>query len=204
MQLLSALHLLSGDFELLTSTILVGETIHLHHQYVDERIKTGTRINGILNDHGLHTRRSVDALDGLLPISILGIELIDDSDHGLVELTSVTSLNLGTSLETLDSADHTQTNVSHLECREQTTAEVVRTRGVDDIELATHKLREQSGRIDRTFVFVLDVGIVREGILAFDSTTTVDYLTFVSHSLGHRGFTRAGGTDQNDVLDLLS
>ena len=202
-QRLCLLHLALRNLQLLASTVLVGEAVHLHHQNIDERIEAYALIYRILNDNRLNRRLILDSLESTLERSLLGVELIDYGDKRLIQDTGITALDDITNLPAgLRIYEH-NAHIAHLKCREEVSAEVVRTRTVDDIEFAAHKLGEEGGRIDRTLVFVLDVGVVRQGVVIFDTTSTVDNLTFVSHSLCQGSFTRAWGSNQNDVLNLF-
>ncbi len=71
------------------------------------------------------------------------------------------------------------------------------------LSLRSMNSREEDGRVDRTFVFVLDVGVVRQRVVRFDATPAVDHFALVGHGLGKRGLSRSRSADQNDVLDLL-
>ena len=202
-QLLRLLQLLGGNLELLAVTVVVLEAVHLHEQHIDEGTELGTLVYGILYDDGLHARSGLDRLIGSLERRLVAIELVDDTNNGLVELAGITSLNLATYLPAVGGVEYEYADITHLEGREERTAEVVRTRAVDDVELALHEFGEENRRIDRAFVLVLDIRIVRDRVIRLDTTPAIDHFPFVSHRLGKGSFSRAGSTNKNDVLNLF-
>ena len=156
-ELLGALHLLGGDFELLAVSVVVLEAVHLHHQHVDEGIESRPLVYGVLHQHGLHARGGADRLEGGLEIGLVGIELVDDADDGFLEQAGVAGLDLAADLPAVLGVEEEDADVADLEGREEVAAEVVRSRAVDDVQLAVHEFREEDRGVDRALVFVLDL-----------------------------------------------
>ena len=200
---LSLFELLGRDFELLAVSVVVLEAVHLHQQHVDEGVELGTLVHGILYDDGFHARGSLDGFVGGFEVGLVGIELVDDADDGLLEDAGVAGLDFAADLPAVLGIEEEYADVAHLEGREEAAAEVVRPGAVDDVELALHEFRKEDGGVNRAFVFVLDVRIVRERVVRLDTTPAVDDLTLISHRFGKGSFTRAGRADENDVLDFL-
>ena len=198
-----ALHLLGRDVELLTRAVLVGEVVHLHHQHVDERRESRPLAYRVLYDHRLHGRGGAYAIQHGLVIGLVAVELVDNADYGFVQYAGIARLYLVTDLPAVLRVHNHHAHIPNLEGREEAAAEVVRTRTVYDVELAAHELREEDSRIDRAFVFVLDIRIVRERVVRLDTTPAVDNLTLIGHRLGKGSLTRARRSDEYDVLDLF-
>ena len=203
-QFLRLVHLVGGNLQLLAVAVVVLETVHLHQQHVDEGVEFGTLIDRVLHDDGLHARRGADRLDGGLEIGLVGVELVHHADHGFLQQTGVAGLNFAADLPAVLGVEQEYAHVAHLERREETSAEVVRAGAVDDVQLAVHEFGEEDGRIDRAFVFVLDIRVVRERVVRLDTTPAVDDLTLEGHRFGKGSFPRAGRADEYDVLDLFS
>ncbi|GFI53460.1 hypothetical protein IMSAGC022_00047 [Alistipes sp.] len=121
-----ALLLLGRYFQLLARAVIVLEAVHLHHQHVDERVEARTLIHGILHDDGLHGRIGRDALDGSLEVGLVAVELVHHADKRFVEYAGVTRLQLAANLPAVLGVEHHDAHVAHLECREEVTAEIVR------------------------------------------------------------------------------
>ena len=202
-QLRGALHLLGRNIELLARAVLVFEAVEFHHQHVDEGVEARPLVDGVLHDDGFHARCGADALDRPLEVGLLGVELVDDADERFRQFARIARLNLRTDFPAVLGVEDHYSHVAHLEGREEAAAEVVRSRTVDDVELAFHELREEDRGVDRAFVFVFDVGVVRQRIVRFDGAPAVDDLPLVGHCFGEGGFSGAGGADQDDVLDLF-
>ena len=196
-QLLSLLQLLGGNFQLLAVAVVVLEAVHLHQQHVDEGVEFRALVDGILHDDGLHARCGADRLDGGFEIGLVGVELVDHADDGFLQQARIAGLYLAADLPAVLGVEQEDAHVADLECREETSAEVVRARTVDDVELAVHEFGEEDRRIDRALVFVLDIGVVRERVVRLDTTPAVD------DRFGKGSFTRAGRADEYDVFDLF-
>ena len=203
-QLLGLFKLFGRNFQLLAVAVVVLEAVHLHQQYVDEGVELRTLVDGILHDDGFHARRSPDRLDRGLEAGLLGVQLVHHADHGFLQQPGVAGLNLAAHLPAVLGVEQEDAHVSDLEGREEASAEVVRAGAVDDVQLAVHEFGEEDGRIDRAFVFVLDIRVVRERVVRLDTTPAVDDLTLEGHRFGKGSFTRAGRADEYDVLDLFS
>ena len=202
-QLAGALQFLGRYFELLARAVLVGEVVHLHHQHVDERREARPLAYGVLHDDGLDGRGGAYALQHSLVIGLIAVELVDNADYGLVQYAGIARLNLVAHLPSVLGVHYHYADVAYLEGREEAAAEVVRPRAVYDVELPPHEFRKEDGRIYRALVFVLDIRIVRERVVRLDTTPAVDDLTLIGHRFGKGSFSRAGRTDENDVLDLF-
>ena len=202
-QFLRLVHLVGGNLQLLAVAVVVLETVHLHQQYVDEGVEFGTLIDRVLHDDGLHARRGADRLDGGLEIGLVGVELVHYADHGFLQQTGVAGLNFAADLPAVLGVEQEYAHVAHLERREETSAEVVRAGAVDDVQLAVHEFGEEDRRIDRAFVFVLDIRVVRERVVRLDTTPAVDDLTLKGHRFGKGSFSRAGRADEYDVFDFF-
>ena len=203
-QLLGLFKLFGRNFQLLAVAVVVLEAVHLHQQYVDEGVELRTLVDGILHDDGFHARRSPDRLDRGLEAGLLGVQLVHHADHGFLQQPGVAGLNLAAHLPAVLGVEQEDAHVSDLEGREEASAEVVRAGAVDDVQLAVHEFGEEDRRIDRAFVFVLDIRVVRERVVRLDTTPAVDDLTLEGHRFGKGSFTRAGRADEYDVLDLFS
>ena len=142
-ELLGALQLLGGDFELLAVSVVVLEAVHLHQQHVDEGVELRTLVDGILHQHGLHARGGLDRLEGGLEVGLVGVELVDDADDGFLEQAGIAGLYFAADLPAVDGAEEEEADVADLERREEASAEVVRTRAVDDVQLAVHEFGEE-------------------------------------------------------------
>ena len=203
-QFLGLFQLLGRNFQLLAVAVVVLEAVHLHQQHVDEGVELGTLVDGVLHDDGFHARRSPDRLDRGLETGLLGIQLVHHADHGFLQQPGVAGLNFAAHLPAVLGVEQEDAHVSDLESREEASAEVVRTGAVDDVQLAVHEFGEEDRRIDRAFVFVLDIRVVRERVVRLDTTPAVDDLTLEGHRFGKGSFTRAGRADEYDVLDFFS
>ena len=131
------------------------------------------------------------------------VELVDDRDDRLLVPPGIARLNFRSDLEPVLGVEEHHAHVGHPECREQSAAEVVRARRVDDVQLAPHVLGEQDRRIDRAFIKVLHIGVIRERVVVFDASAPVDHPSVESHRLGQRGLARARGAEQDHVLDVV-
>ena len=200
---LGAFQLLGRNLELLAMAVVVLEAVHLHHQHIDERVESGALIDRILHQHGLYARGGLDRIEGGFEVGLVGVELVDHADDGFLEQACVTGLYLAADLPAVLCIEEEHADVADLERREEIPAEIVRSRAVDDVQLAVHELREENRRIDRTLVFVLDIRVVRERVVRLDTTPAVDDLPFIGHRFGKGSFSRAGRADQYDVLDLF-
>ena len=202
-ELHGAFHLLGGDFELFAVPVVVLEAVHLHQQHVDEGVESGTLVDGILHQDGFYAGSGLDRLERGLEVCLVGIELVDDADDGLFEQTGVPGLDFAADLPSVLGVEEEYADVTDLECREEVSAEVVGSGAVDDVEFSVHEFGEENCGVDRAFVFVLDVRIVRERVVGLDTTPAVNDLPFVGHGFRKGSFTRARGTDKYNVLDLF-
>ena len=202
-QFLRLVYLLGGDLQFLAVAVVVLETVHLHQQHVDEGVEFRPLIDGVLYDDGLHARCGPDRLDRSFEIGFLGIELVHHADDGLFQQACIAGLDLAADLPAVLCVEQEYADVSHLECREEAPAEVVRARAVDDVQLAIHEFGREDRGIDRAFVFVLDIRVVRERVVRLDTTPAVDDLTLKGHRFGKGSFSRAGRPDEYDVFDFF-
>lgn len=123
---LSLFELLGRDFELLAVSVVVLEAVHLHQQHVDEGVELGTLVHGILYDDGFHARGGLDGFVGGFEVGLVGIELVDDADDGLLEDAGVAGLDFAADLPAVLGIEEEYADVAHLEGREEAAAEVVR------------------------------------------------------------------------------
>ena len=202
-QFLRLVHLVGGNLQLLAVAVVVLETVHLHQQHVDEGVELRPLVDGVLYDDGLHARCGPDRLDRGFEIGFLGIELVHHADDGLFQQACIAGLDLAADLPAVLCVEQEYAHVAYLECREEASAEVVRARAVDDVQLAIHEFGEEDRGIDRAFVFVLDIRIVRERVVRLDTTPAVDDLTLKGHRFGKGSFSRAGRADEYDVFDFF-
>ena len=202
-QFLRLVYLLGGDLQFLAVSVIVLEAVHLHQQHVDEGVEFRPLIDGVLYDDGLHARCGPDRLDRGFEIGFLGVELVHHADDGFFQQACIAGLDFAADLPAVLCVEQEYADVSHLECREEAPAEVVRARAVDDVQLAIHEFGEEDRGIDRAFVFVLDIRVVRERVVRLDTTPAVDDLTLKGHRFGKGSFSRAGRPDEYDVFDFF-
>ena len=202
-QHLGLLQLPGGNLQLLAVAVVVLESVHLHHQDVDERVEARALIDRILHQDGLHARGGPDRLESRFERGLVGVELVDYADDGFLEQPGVAGLDFAAHLPAVLGVEEENPHVADLEGREEAAAEVVRPRAVDDVQLAVHEFREEDRGVDRAFVFVLDVRVVRERVVRLDTTPAVDDLPLVGHRFGKGSLSRAGRADEYDVLDLF-
>ena len=202
-QLGGPFHFRLGDFELLAYAGIALETIHFHQQHVDERVEAGPRIDRILHDDRRDLRSRLQRIERSLPRRLFMVELVDDRDDRLLVPPGIARLNFRSDLEPVLGVEEHHAHVGHPERREQSAAKVVRARRVDDVQLAPHVLGEQDRRIDRAFIKVLHVSVIRERIVVLDASAPVDHPSVESHRLGQRGLARARGAEQDHVLDVV-
>jgi hypothetical protein len=77
----------------------------LHDEHVDETIELGSCLQRILN---LHTFRAVDLLhrgDDVVEVALVGVELVDEEDDGLLELVGISERVLGAYLRAILAVD---------------------------------------------------------------------------------------------------
>ncbi len=194
---------LGGDVELFAGAVVVLEFIHLHHQYVDEGVESGPRVDWELHQHRLDVGSGADALDGCLPRCFFVVELVDYADERFAQCVGVTLLNFAAGLETVLRVEKHYTHIGYLEAREQASAEVVGAWDVDDIEFAVHELGVEDSGVDRALVLVLEIGVVGERVFALDTTPAIDNLTLKGHRFGKGSFSGAWRPDQDYVPNFF-
>ena len=91
-----------------------------------------------------------------------------------------------------------------MKCCDGTTAEVVGTGAVDDIEFFVIELDVANCGKNGVAVFLFNWEIVADGRLCFYSTTTLNDPALEEHGFHKGSFTRATATHEGNVLNLVS
>ena len=190
-QFAGPLHFGFGDFEFLADPGIAFELVHFHQQHIDERIETGPRIDRILHQHGFHAGSHPQRFERIFPRSLLAVQLIDHGDDRFLVRTRIARLNFRPHFETVLRIQQHHAHVGYFERRKQPAAKVVRTRRIDDVQLTPVVLGEQDRRVNRPFIQMFDLRVVRQRIVVFDTAAAVDHLSVKSHCLGQSRLSRA-------------
>ena len=140
MKLFGLVSIFSGNLKLLEVAVLILEAIVLHGKYVHDTVETKTGIDRELDDGYLLLESFLKGVTGVLPVGLFGVKLVHSHDHRLIVLVSIAGENLRSNLNSLLGIDGEDSGLADFECGNRTTAEVVGTRSVDDVELGVHEL----------------------------------------------------------------
>ena len=190
-QFAGPLHFGFGDFEFLADPGIAFELVHFHQQHIDERIETRPRIDRILHQHGFHAGSHPQRFERIFPRSLFAVQLIDHGDDRFLVHTRIARLNFRPHFETVLRIQQHHAHVGYFERRKQPAAKVVRTRRIDDVQLTPVVLGEQDRRVNRPFIQMFDLRVVRQRIVVFDAAAAVDHLSVKSHCLGQSRLSRA-------------
>ena len=114
-----------GDVALLGLAILTGEFVHLHLEDVHNGVELHTGVNGELYGHCLGTECLVQAVQSVVPVGLLGLELVDSDDHRFLVLLNVTAVDFGTDLNACAGVDYHNGTVAHVQAKDCTLNEVI-------------------------------------------------------------------------------
>ena len=106
-------------------------------------------------------------------------------------------------LDTLLGVDDEDAALADAERGIRTADEIVGARSVDEVDLRTLELGVQRSRIDGALVQLLELIVVRNGVLVFDGAAAVDDLAFIQHRFGERGLSGLGAAQKNHVADVF-
>ena len=171
---------------LLAGAVIVLEGVHLHGEYVDESVESGSYGYGELYEDYLAAEGLFQGVDGAFPVGFLSVELVDGHHDGLLIVFSVSSENLSTYFHTLLGIDYEYTGVAYLERGDHSADEVVGTWSIHDGAL----------------VDLLDFGVVTDGVLRFYGSSAVNHFAFEHHSFRQGGFPRFGASQKHDISDV--
>ena len=146
--------------------MVARELIHLHEQDVDERIEPCTTLQRILHRHHLRPEALHEAFHRVLIVRLFMVELVEGNDHRLAHTVYPAGEDFGTHLNAVLCVHDHERRGRDAQGGKHRPHKVVSPGGVDDIELAVHKLGIERGRIDGLLVKLLNLRIVRDGILS--------------------------------------
>ena len=121
-------------------TVLVLETIHLHFQYIDERIEPRTRIYRKLNLHYLIPESLFKGIHSHVPILFFMIQLIYGYDKGFLMFFGMTRHDFRSHFHALGGIYQHNTGFGYRKSGINSSHEIIRTRSIYDIELIIQKL----------------------------------------------------------------
>ena len=145
-------------------------------------------------------------LDGVLdhlPVSLLGVKLVDGEDHRKIVIGGKTKITVGTDLDALRSVDDHNAGVADAESGISSANEVVGTRSVDEVDLLIHKLCIKRSCINRTLVSLLELSIVRHSVLVLNCATSVNYFALEEHCFSQRGLAGFCSSEKYHVADVF-
>jgi hypothetical protein len=86
--------ILSRDLKFFTGTVLVLEAIVLHVEDVDETVESKAWVDRELDENHLLTKSFLEGVTGVVPVGLLGVELVDSHHHWLVVLLCIAGEDL--------------------------------------------------------------------------------------------------------------
>ncbi len=143
-------------------------------------------------------------VDGVVEVSLLGVEVVDDEEHRGVEFGGVAVGDFGADLDAALGVDHDDGGLDHVEGAVELTLVVGEAGHIEDVHLLATELGVHEGVLHGVAAVVLDVAIVADGVLAVHAATTVDKAAAEGHSLSHGSLARFGAAHEGDVTDVLS
>ena len=176
--------------------------VFLHEEHVDERVESCSSGDRVLY---LYAFRTIDVLHGRdkrVEVALVAVELVDKEYHRLLQLFSVSEVVLRAYLGTVLSVDEDHGLVSHVESRNGTSDEIVRSRTVDDVQLLVVPFNVEHGREDRVAVFLLYREVVADCVFSFDGAAALDDAGFIKHRLGKCCLAATRTAKQCNVFDF--
>ena len=175
----------------------------LHQQDVDERVEIRTFVEGVLDWDHLRTIDANQAVEHLVVVALLRVQLVHEEDDGLAQLLRVAEVVLSADLWPILTIDEQQGCVSHMQGCHRCTYEVISSRTVDDVQLLVVPLHMENGGENTIAVFLFHWEVVTHGILLGDATTTADNSCFIQKCFGKSGLTGTVIAKQGNVLDFV-
>ena len=136
---------------------------HLAFQHVNNGVETATCINRILNQTNLVTKVLFQSLERTLEVCILMVAFVNNESNRLLCILCQAEAVLCSYFHTAICCQHDSCCVHNVQSCYCTTAKVVRTRAVDDVQLLAAKLNVTYCREYRISVFLLYRKIVANG-----------------------------------------
>ncbi len=192
------------NLALFERAVVILELEHLHLQDVDDAVEVHTRVDRELDHDRLAAECLVQAVEGVVPVGFLRVELVDGQNHRFLVLLGVAAVDLGAHLDALSGVDQHDSRFAHIEAQDGALDEVVGARSVDHIDLVVFILGIERRGIDGTLENLFDFRVVRNGVLAFDGTAAIDHFALEEHGFGQSGLAGTRASKQDDVSDLFS
>ena len=180
-----------------------GELEELHLEQVDDGVEADTGIHRVLQGHHAAAEVLLELMKSLIEVGLLVVELVDDEHHGDVHSLRVTPLDLGTHVHAVLAVDHHQSGVHHAHCTDGLANEIIKTRAIHHIDLASLIFSIHHRALDGLLSFQLDFAIVGNGVLVLYGTSSADDTAVKSHSLGQCRLTYAVTANDGNVSDLF-
>ena len=137
----SGLHLL-GLVELIGRNLLNDRSatlglprVFLHQQHIDNAVEARASSDRILYRHAVRTIDILQLRENLIEVAIVTIQLVNQEDHGLLQLLRVAESVHRAHLRTVLAIDENHSLIGHVHSGDRAAHEVVRARTVDDVEL---------------------------------------------------------------------
>ena len=91
---------------LLAGTVVVLEGVHLHGEHVDESVESCSYGYRELYEDNLTAESLFKGIDGVFPVGLVGVQLVDGYYEGLFIVFSISAEYFGTYLDTLLGVDY--------------------------------------------------------------------------------------------------
>ena len=199
----SLVHLIGRDFLDGRSATFGLPCQLLHQQYVDYGIEVGTRLDRILHGHHLRAVRAAKLLEQGVVVAILVVQLVNQEDDGLVELSCIAEVVLCAHLDAGCALQQDDCCIRDAQGRDGCACKVVRTRTVDDVQFLAVPFHMEYGREYAVAILMLHREAVADGVMQRHTSAAFDDTGLVQQCLGQSGLTGTVITQQGNVLDFV-
>ena len=195
---------LGRNVDFLVVAVLILELVHLHLEDVDDAVEVHAGVHRELNHDRFAAESLVQAVEGVVPVGFLRVELVDGDDHRFLAVLGIAAVDLGAHLDALACVDQHDGRFADIEAEHDAFHEIVGARCVDHIQFMVFELCIQRSGIDGTLVELFNFRVVGNRVLALDGTAAVNDFAFEKHGLGQCSLARPRTSKQDDVPDLFS
>ena len=183
--------------------LLVLAVVELHIHNIHKAFQAGTGVHGELAEDGLAAEFFLEGGLYAIPVGFVVIHLVHGDEHGNAVLVGIPGEQGSANLDACGAVHYHHGCLNHLESGECAAGEIVGTGSVDEVDFVALELCIQGSGVDGLLVGLLELGVVRHGVLVFYGATAVNHLSFKEHSLGEGGLATARCADEDDVADVF-
>ena len=140
--------------------LLVLLVIELHGDYIHKAFQTQTGVHRELAEDSLLAEFLADGVAYAIPVGLVVVHLVHGNDHGNTVLIGITAEEGGAHLDTGGTVHDHDGSLHHLEGGKGATGEIVRTGGIDEVNLAAVELCIQRSGVDGLLVGLFEFRVI--------------------------------------------